>query len=444
MAELNIVAGARESTSETTRVGAPASAPQPLARRPPLRRSRRNRMIAGVAGGVAEHLGFDPLAVRIAFLGLAVTGFGIIVYLLLWVLAPLEAADVAALEGTPARPRPVAAFRRPALRQVAGVGLLLIGVLVVLSYAGWSFEPEVFIPILLAALGFAVLWARGSAEEGRPRLDLAAIGSPAQALLKGNVSLPRLVFGALLIFGGIAVFLAATTSIAAAANVVLAVIVTAGGLALLAGPWLWRLANEVIDERTTRIRTQARAEMAAHLHDSVLQTLALIQRSKEPREMASLARTQERDLRAWLYGRAPSVHGARLRDAIDSMAGKIERDYQVKVEAVVVGDLEMDDELRALVAATNEAAMNAAKHAGVEEVSVFVEVEEDRVTGFVRDAGTGFDPAAVPGDRRGIADSIVARMERHGGSAEVRSRVGGGTEIRLSLPRTLAPRGPAA
>ncbi|MCI0345991.1 MAG: ATP-binding protein, partial [Chloroflexi bacterium] len=127
-----------------------------------------------------------------------------------------------------------------------------------------------------------------------------------------------------------------------------------------------------------------------------------------------------------------------LRDAIDSMAGRIERDYQVKVEAVVVGDLEMDDELGALVAATNEATMNAARHAGVDEVAVYVEVEDDRVTGFVRDAGAGFDPLAVPGDRRGIADSIVARMARHGGSAEVRSRPGGGTEIRLSLPRGAA------
>jgi signal transduction histidine kinase len=435
MAELNIVAGAREHAPDE---------PHQQARRPPLRRSRRNRILGGVAGGVAEHLGFDPLAVRIAFVGLGFTGFGIIVYLLLWALAPLEAAELAAAEASAVGPRAVAAFRRPAIRQVAGVMLLVLGVLVVLGYLGWSFEPEVFVPVLLAALGFAVLWARGSAEEGRPRLDLTAIGSPRQALLKGNLSLGRLVFGALLIFGGIAVFLASTTSIGEAANVILAVIVTAGGLALLAGPWLWRLANEVIEERGSRIRTQARAEMAAHLHDSVLQTLALIQRSKDPREMASLARTQERDLRAWLYGRAPSVHGARLRDAIDSMAGKLERDYQVKVEAVVVGDLELDDDVRALVAAANEAVMNAAKHAGVDEVSVFVEVEEDRVTGFVRDAGSGFDPAAVPEDRRGIADSIVQRMERHGGSAEVRSRPGGGTEIRLFLPRSPASRVPTA
>jgi signal transduction histidine kinase len=442
MTQIELTAGAREGAHEGApdHVGPHRPGPALQARRPPLRRSRRDRIISGVAGGVAEHLGFDPLAVRIAFVGLAFTGFGIVAYLLLWALAPLEpvqatSPDAAAAAGW----RPVAQFRRPAARQLLGAGLLIVGVFAVLGFLDVSFEPTFFIPVILAALGFAVLWARGSADEGRARLDLASIGSPAQALLKGNVSLGRLLFGGLLIFGGIAVFLAATTSITAAANVILAVIVTAGGLALLAGPWLWRLANEVIEERGTRIRTQARAEMAAHLHDSVLQTLALIQRSKEPREMASLARTQERDLRAWLYGRAPSVHGVRLRDAIDSMAGKLERDYQVKVEAVVVGDVEMDDELRALVGATNEAAMNAAKHAGVEDVAVYVEVEEDRVAAYIRDAGAGFDPAAVPEDRRGIADSIVARMARHGGTAEVRSRPGGGTEIRLSLPRNGAP-----
>jgi signal transduction histidine kinase len=237
------------------------------------------------------------------------------------------------------------------------------------------------------------------------------------------------------------VLLAATTTLEAAANVVLAVIVTTGGLALLAGPWLWRLANDLIEERSSRIRSEARAEMAAHLHDSVLQTLALIQRAKQPREMVSLARTQERDLRAWLYGRAPSVRGVRLRDAIDALAGRLERQHQLKIEAVVVGDAELDDDLRALVSACNEAVLNAAKHAGVSDVSLYVEVEDDRVTAFVRDAGSGFEPAAVPADRRGIAESIALRMERHGGTAEIRSRPGAGTEVVLHLPRLTAHAG---
>lgn len=394
-----------------------------------LRRSRRNRMLAGVAGGVAEHLGLDSFVVRLAFIVLALAaGFGLVAYFLLWVLVPAEPIDAAA----PPAKRHVP---RPATRELLGGALVVAGVLIILWFSGLWFGEGLAWPVTLAAIGFAILWARGAGEEGRGRLDLASIGTPLEALLRTRESRPRLIAGALLILGGMVVFLAATTTLATAANVVLAVIVTTGGLALLLGPWLWRLANDLIEERTTRVRTQARAEMAAHLHDSVLQTLALIQRAKEPREMVTLARTQERDLRAWLYGRAPSVHGVRLHDAIDAMAGRLERAHQLKIETVVVGDAEMDEDLRALVAACTEAVLNAAKHAGVEEVSVYVEVEEDQVNGFVRDGGTGFDPDAVPKDRRGIADSIVERLERHGGSAEIRSRPGAGTEVHLNLPR---------
>jgi signal transduction histidine kinase len=190
-----------------------------------------------------------------------------------------------------------------------------------------------------------------------------------------------------------------------------------------------------MEERNSRVRSEARAEFAAHLHDSVLQTLALIQRASEPREMAGLARTQERELRAWLYGRAPTVRGLTLRDAIDDMASRIERDNQVRVEAIVVGDLALDDDLQALVAACTEAAHNAARHAGVDVVSVYVEVEPGQVSAYVRDEGSGFDRRSVPADRRGITDSIERRMERHGGSARVRSEPGRGTEVVLRLPR---------
>jgi signal transduction histidine kinase len=397
--------------------------------RPTLQRSRSDRLIAGVAGGVAQHLGVDPVFVRLAFLALGLAlGFGVVVYVLLWILAPAEPVGSAAS----AAPRRIP---RPSSREVLGGVLLIGGILVILWFIGVRFSETIAWPVTIAAVGFAILWARTSAEEGRGRLDLASIGTPLEALLRNPVSRPRLLAGGALIVAGMVVLLAATTTLEAAANVVLAVIVTAGGLGLLAGPWLWRLANDLIEERSSRIRSQARAEMAAHLHDSVLQTLALIQRAKEPREMVSLARTQERDLRAWLYGRVPSLHGVRLRDAIDALAGRLERQHQLKIEAVVVGDAELDDDLRALVSATNEAVLNAAKHAGVADVAVFVEVEEDRVTAFIRDAGAGFDPAAVPADRRGIAESIVLRMERHGGTAEIRSRAGAGTEVVLRLPR---------
>ena len=232
------------------------------------------------------------------------------------------------------------------------------------------------------------------------------------------------------------ILLATRTSVEAATSVVLAVLVTVGGLLLLAGPWIWSMGRDLIDERSSRIRSEERAEMAAHLHDSVLQTLALIQRAREPREMATLARTQERELRAWLYGRAPSVRGGRLRDAIDSMASRIERRHQVRVETVVVGDAELDERVRALVAACTEAALNAAKHSGSLEVSVYLEAEADAITAFIRDQGRGFRKADVTADRRGIGESIVARMERHGGTAEINTRLRRGTEVILRLPRS--------
>ena len=216
-------------------------------------------------------------------------------------------------------------------------------------------------------------------------------------------------------------------------NVMLAVIVTIGGLALVVGPWVWNLGQELIAERTSRVRSEARAEMAAHLHDSVLQTLALIQRAREPREMAMLARTQERELRAWLYGRAPSVPGVRLRDALDAMAGRIERSHAVKVETVVVGDAAMDEATARAGGGHQRGHPERRQPLGAAEVSVYVEVEADAVTAFVRDHGAGFDPAAVPADRRGIADSIVARMQRHGGSAR-------GGERRRTGPRSAALR----
>jgi signal transduction histidine kinase len=409
------------------------------AARPSLRRTRSDRLVAGVAGGVARHLGLNPHVVRLAFIVLSfAAGFGVIVYLLLWLLAPLETVEAAAAAATVAAGEPHGTARRPLPRpttqQLVGLALILVGVATLFLLTGYWFGWELGWPASLAAIGFAVLWAR-STDDGHARWDPATFRSPLQAMVSGRASLPRVVFGGALIVGGMAVFLAATTSLSAAANVVLAVIVTVGGLALLAGPWVWRLAGELMDERNSRIRSEARAEMAAHLHDSVLQTLALIQRAQEPKEMASLARTQERELRAWLYGRAPSLRGVTLRDAIDEMAGRVERDHRVRVEAIVVGDLDVDDEgLRALVAACSEATLNAARHSGVDEVSVFVEVEDAQVSAFVRDEGAGFDPGSVPGDRRGIADSIVRRMERHGGTAEIRSEADRGTEIVLRLP----------
>ena len=382
-------------------------------------------MIGGVAAGIAHHLGMKPTTVRIAFVALSFAyGFGIVVYLLTWLLAPQEAGEA------PTAPRP----RRlvwPTISQALGAALILLGVVVLLFVSGFWFGETLAWPVTLGAIGFAILWARsGEDQGGRSALDV---------VISGRRSIPRVAIGSLLIVGAMTLFLANSYSISSAGPMLLAVAVAIGGLGLIGGPWIWSIGRDLIDERSSRIRTEERAEMAAHLHDSVLQTLALIQRAPASREMASLARTQERELRAWLYGRAPTLAGARLRDAIDAMAGRVEREHQVKVEAIVVGDSDLDERTSALVAAVGEATLNAARHSGATEVSVYVEVEDDATTAYVRDLGTGFDPGNVAADRRGIADSIVGRLERHGGTAQVTSRPGAGTEVVMRLPRKAKP-----
>ncbi len=221
-----------------------------------------------------------------------------------------------------------------------------------------------------------------------------------------------------------------------------AVLVTVTGLGLILGPWIWRLARQLADERRERIRSEERTELAAHLHDSVLQTLALIQRAGEPQEMVSLARGQERELRAWLYGQSRGDGELRGRNgadalsaALDEVAARVERLHRVAVETVVVGDCPMDDRLRALVDAAGEAMNNAAKHSGARAVSVYAEVGPEAVNLYVRDEGRGFRPARLLPDRRGIAQSIRGRMDRHGGTALITSEPNEGTEVHLRLPR---------
>jgi signal transduction histidine kinase len=186
-----------------------------------------------------------------------------------------------------------------------------------------------------------------------------------------------------------------------------------------------------------RIRSEERAEVAAHLHDSVLQTLALIQRTDQPREMVALARNQERELRAWLSGRPSLVSGGddTVATAIEKAAASVELQFKVPVEVVTVGDAALDDRLQAIVDATREATVNAAKHSGAGQISIYLEVEAESVTAFVRDKGTGFDPESVAPDRRGIADSIRGRMQRSGGSATIVTEPDAGTEVQLSIPR---------
>ncbi len=381
-------------------------------------------MISGVAGGIAERLEIDGVVVRLAFVALAFAGgFGIVAYLFAWLIAA-DKPPGAEVRG----PRSTGA------RHVIAVALVVAGVMLLLRQAGLWFGDAAAWSVGLAAFGSAMLWTRAD-EGGRARLARLTSRFPrTPADVMAGRSKGRLAIGALLVVAGMATFLVANTSLSALRNVVFAVAVTAVGLGLVLGPWIYELFRQLGAERRERIRSEERAEVAAHLHDSVLQTLAMIQRAPSPQEMSTLARVQERELRSWLYGRTGDGAGT-LSSALDALAGRVERLHRVAVEAVVVGNAPMDERLKALVDAAGEATTNAAKHSGASSISVYAEVTDDAASIYVRDEGLGFDAAKRPADRRGIADSIVGRMERNGGTATVTSEPAEGTEVHLVMPR---------
>jgi signal transduction histidine kinase len=280
-----------------------------------------------------------------------------------------------------------------------------------------------------------VIWARGSDDDRGRWLQSAQTGNSIETLFGDRASIPRVLVGGLMVATGMGYALATTDTLAAAGSALLAIAVTAAGLVLILGPWILRLYRALTEERRERIRSAERAEMAAHLHDSVLHTLALIQRADAPMEVVTLARRQERELRSWLYGQPAPLERERLGTAVEALASRVEELHAVAVDVVVVGDEPLDERSRAVVLACQEAAVNAARHSGVTSVSVYVEAEPDGITAYVRDEGKGFDPEAVPPDRRGIRDSIRGRIERQGGTVTITSEPGGGTEVAMHLPR---------
>jgi signal transduction histidine kinase len=376
-------------------------------------RSATDRVVLGVAGGLGERLGVDPIVVRLAFVLLALGGgAGFVLYL-------VGMASSSELDATGPGNSHVASFRR-----TLAFLCMLAGVLIVLRDAGIWVGDGIIVPVALAAGGSAVLWSR--VDPGRSRFaGLARRVSAERA---------RWLVGAVLIALGLAVFFSSGRSRNLLARPTFAAAAVLVGLAVVAGPWVFRLIRQLSDERRERIRSEERATMAAHLHDSVLQTLAMIQRTDDPRQMAALAHTQERELRGWLYGR-PRTAKATLSAAVDAMVGEVEREHGVAIETVTVGSAPIDEHTDALIAAAREALVNAARHSQSNSVALFVEVEPGSVSAFVRDQGIGFDRDAVGSDRHGLVDSIEARIHRAGGDAVVVSSPGVGTEVRLRVPR---------
>jgi signal transduction histidine kinase len=403
------------------------AAPTPTRR---LYRPRDHRIIAGVASGLARHLGIPVIAVRIALVVLlGFNGLGLILYAAFWAVLPQQVPT----DEPPAR-RDLAALLPFA---AIGLGVILLQSLVfgdhgVAGTAGWL--------VAIIAVGAGVIWHQsdptrraqwaGNASQ-MPWLAAVVAESDRRSFLF------RFIGGGVLvatgIIGVVAVY-APAGNLATVVNGVIFALVGLLGVGVVVAPLLWRTFSQLRAERVGRIREQERAEVAAMIHDQVLHTLALIQRnSADIKEVQRLARGQERSLRNWLY-RPTASPTERFAAALEQAAAEVEDTYAISVETVVVGDTDCDDRVTALVAAAREALVNAARHAGVETVSLYAEVEEDEISVFVRDRGAGFDMDEIEDSRHGVRGSIIGRMQRHGGHAEIKSAPGDGTEVRLTMP----------
>ena len=405
-----------------------------------LRRDRDQGWLGGVAAGIARRFGVDVSLVRLAFVvAAAAGGVGVAAYALGWLLIP-------AGDSGPGRVR--IRTGRAAVEVALGTGLLLVAVLLTFRELGlWLSDAAVW-PLVLVAAGGALIWRQSTEEPAapptlRPPDRVAREEGPATATAisreegrRAAAAISRTGVGIALVVAAGLVFLQATGALGAARDVLLGIVAVVVVLGVIFAPWVVRLVRSLTQERAERIRSQERAEVAAHLHDSVLQTLAMVQRSDDPTEVAALARRQERELRAWLAGRPAPGQGGRLASALEAAAAEVEEQHGVPVEVVVVGERDLDAAHEAVVAAAREAMTNAAKFGGGSPVDVYAESSESRTQVFVRDRGPGFDPDAVPADRRGVRESIVGRMERHGGRARVTSGAGYGTEVELVLEQS--------
>ena len=422
-----------------------ARARRPLLSMDTWRNSRRptqGRMLAGVAGVLSDSLGVSPTAVRAALVALCFFGgSGVVIYVAVWLLVPTSGSDVPLV-------RPGLGDRRT-ISLVTAAASALVAALVVASVLKMPALIGDVSPGVVALAGLVVVWRHAGPEDRLAAARLASLLSgagPAAVPTRRRlmVASVRLLAGAALIAGGTSALLAPKRLTGADFVAAAAALGVVAGFALVLAPWWLRLGRDLASERRQRARAEERAEMAAHLHDSVLQTLALIQRSAaDPQQVQRLARAQERQLRSWLFEAKPGPrHGlgpASICEALLALQQEVETDHRARVELVTVGDAPLDDASRALLAAAREAVVNSAKWSEADVVSIYAEVEPTTLSVFVRDRGRGFDPAAVAPDRKGISESIHAWVRRCGGTSCVRSSLGQGTEVALKMERT-APR----
>jgi signal transduction histidine kinase/phage shock protein PspC (stress-responsive transcriptional regulator) len=391
--------GVRAATREPA-----TEAPAP----PRLWRHADGRLVAGVCRGLADHLGLEVATVRVAFIVLIAGGPGVVAYVAFWILVPRRpAAEPAGRDWT----------------QLLAYGALTVGLCLLTLLSGLA--QAALWPLLVGGIGAAILWQQADRDQRQRWVRSTTIPLRQMWL--------RSLLGVLLVIGGLGGFLAQSVAAQDVGEVLIATLVVVSGFVLIATPWLVRLWQDLDAERSERIRSQERAELAAHIHDSVLHTLTLIQRNAhDQREVQRLARSQERTLRNWLY-QPKADPGQTFAAAVRELAGEVEDDHGVPIEVVCVGDCPLDERLGATLQAGREAMVNAAKYAEASVVSVYAEVEGDEVALFVRDRGRGFVLDAVPPDRMGVRGSIIGRMARNGGKATIRTAPGEGTEVRLEI-----------
>ncbi len=394
-------------------------ASEPVAPVRRLYRQRSGRLVAGVATGLSDHLGVSVLFLRIGFVvSIVLGGLGVLLYAAFWVVVPEAVEDGG-------RPDPQDSSLQLLGFAALGAAVLLVGQL-------FGIGAELLWPAAATVTGAAILW-RQADEASRNRWR--SVADRQRAVLsgaRGRTAL-RYLAGGGLVLAGMGSFLATQNAFPVARRAALPVVVVTLGLLLVLGPWLLRYWREAAEERTARIREHERVELAGRVHDSMLQTLTLInRRADDPEQVRRLVRHSERALRGWLYRPQPAA--ASFQALVSAACAEVEDEYDVVIDVVAVGDLAAGTTTEPILAAMREAVVNAAKHSGERTISVYAEVGEQDVTVYVRDRGKGFNVKAVPADRFGVRESVVHRMERHGGSATIRSTPKSGTEVQLRLP----------
>jgi signal transduction histidine kinase len=407
----------------------------------PPRRDPADRLGGGVAAGIGAWRGFSPNAVRIVFVlaTLVSAGWGVPLYVAAWLFMPAKDAETNIFSKARAD--------TAGIRLAVGLGSLLIFVLLVAGalnggwFVSWAW-PQVF-----SIGGLVLIWRNASEEEQATLRHLleplsAATGDVThEGSWRRRGTILRLGLATVLLASGLGWLFSAHASLALLRPLGGVLLVTVA-IVLILGPWWLRIIRDLAVERQAKARAEERVDIASRVHDSVLQTLALIQRrADDPQKVVQLARMQERELRTWLFeGKDPNSEAEVL--TVTAEVRKIQEDiesrYGVPVEAVTVGDCDLDDNLSALLAAAREATVNAAKWSGASVISLFAEVEPGEVAIVVRDRGKGFDPDDVPADRKGLAESVRGRMARRGGTALVNSAPGEGTKVTLKMSRAAA------